>query len=225
MIKDFYSFFPQALRQFTEWSNFISKVKEYYDLYLKRIRQLAWSRRIENNLLYKELAYNEGAYFLESDSDRQIRQAIVDSRIINRQPTRFDVWKPAIDRITLGDCQIVRLPIKAKPFIVGLSKVGTSTETIGGTATLDGDKIGTTFIVGTSTIGTSGETGSNYKTSVPWSPGYVCIDLNSTTPTNSQLLEIAKRLYCHKNSWLVIMFGYVSLGEFYPYSRLDFYDI
>lgn len=224
MIKDFYSFFPKPLFIYKEWTDFISKVKSYYDLYLRRIKQFAWFRRVENNILYKELAYHEGAYFLESDNDRQIRQAIIESRIINRQPTRFDVWKPIIDRITSGDCLISKYPIKTTSFIIAKSKIGSVMDTIGGTTTYSGKTIGNDFIVGSSLIGQYPD--PNYSGTTNWIAGYVCIDLNmGATPTEDQLKEIAKRMYALKESWFIILYGYVIANEFYPYSRLDYYNL
>ncbi|EMO53910.1 hypothetical protein [Leptospira noguchii] len=196
MIKDISSFQPIPLRGIQKFDNLFTKIKQYWDLYSKKINYIRYLRRSDLTEFPDEKAYAIGAFYDVSESTRRIRQAIHEAPKIQRRPASFQLsWKSKVDQLTGGDSNIFYGPKLAKSFLIRQSVIA------------DIDEIG------------------QYLDTQPYSArlntpslGHVMINLNtSATPIDTILNQVVALLRPIKNLYMSIeigILGHYQYGNF-----------
>ncbi|EKR34392.1 hypothetical protein LEP1GSC096_0024 [Leptospira interrogans serovar Hebdomadis str. R499] len=196
MIGNTSSFQPIPLRGIQKFDDLFTKIKQYWDLYSKKINYIRYLRRADLTEFPEERAYAIGAFYDTSESIKRIRQAIHEAPKIQRRPASFQLsWKGKIDQITGGDSNIFYGPKLAKSFLIRQSVIA------------DIDELG------------------QYLDAQPYSArlntpnlGHIMINLNtSATPSDTILNQIVALLRPIKNLYMSIeigILGHYQYGNF-----------
>lgn len=216
MIK-FENFIPPALANAKGWSDLFSYLKEWYEKIINAsdLVKNSYNGLNRNVSSLQALSEQEGSYSLAMDDSRTKRKIIYYSRKIQRCPYCFSVWKPVIDLITGGDCQLYYGQYRVMPFIVEQSNVeGLDTlEDLGYTEGNPNNRIETDFVVESSIIGS--EFVYDYKYKADQVNGDVFIDLNMvSTPSSNIAQTVAKYMAPLSTSIFRIYLGYTFKTEF-----------
>ncbi|MDI7202072.1 hypothetical protein QMM44_01225 [Leptospira santarosai] len=196
MIRDILSFQPIPLKGIKKFDNLFTKIKQYWDLYSKKINSIRYFRRADLTKFPEERASEIGAFYNIDESIRIVRQAIHEAPKIQRRPTSFHLsWKDKIDQITGGNSNIFFGPKLAKSFLVRQSVIA------------DVDELGQYL----------DSQPYNARLNIP-SLGHVMINLNTnTTPGDAILNQVVASLRPIKNLYMSIeigILGHYQYGNF-----------
>ena len=121
---NFWSFIPKYLLKHDSIVNFFTKLKEYYDSYTIQIDTLQFASDIDGKY-FKYVGDSFGCFFDENMTEQEQRISIYESIRLQRNPLVFENWKPIIDRITGGDCDVYLGRVFIDPAFYGTAVYGT----------------------------------------------------------------------------------------------------
>lgn len=224
MINDILEFQPKPLQGIKEWDDLYDKLKLYYNDYKSVIDSGL------KNLFRPDLTENPSVIAFEWDmifgynSYDDLRKRLAETPAANRSPLAFDTWKPFIDGITGGDCEIWTGQILGKNAVYNESLSYFTDIYADDSYIVSADTGG---VYGSAVYGTDVYSGSfdtdfdpSFLVNAP--SEYIIIDLGIITAlTESQRTEMKTLTQRLKNTFRPIVFGKQETNGIYTYLLIN----
>jgi hypothetical protein len=224
MIRDILEFQPKPLKGIKEWDDFYNKLKTYYNQYTDRIDKGLKNLFLPDLTEQPSFLASEWDMIFGYDSYDDLRKRLAETPSANRMPLALASWKPFIDTITGGDCEVWTGQILGKNFVFNES-LFSFTDTWTDNSSIVPNESGMVWGAGVwneDTFAGQSDTGFDPSFLVDAPSEYIVIDLGIITAlTESQRTKMKILTSRLKNTFRPIVFGKQETNGMYNYLLID----